>query len=984
MFLSTFFSLDAIKLYSQCESYYYILTKENFNCQYTEGTICIKTIADWTNPPAECAEYVAEIEYPKGSFIYTDLGDFTLFEDNGVVIKLRAEIELYFDLQTQVCLEGVLQTPGTEFTLRIIHPQTGDIVNGETFYLDNTVVIGSQGGTTSLTAAINDGLLLPASQAETTSQNVEINGELIVDQDYTFYNSTLSMGEGSSIYINFYKKLGVKNTTLNTCNNDNWEGILVDRIGHLDFYNSSIKNANTAIEMKNLSGVNVYNSEFIDNNVGIGCYGKDHPKNILLQFFGNIYLGSSSFSGGDFGIKLENVSGFHNGVGTGFSDMTTGIYLYKTDLNSYYNFFSDCTNGIKVENAPSLVNLNENIFIGTAHGVYVNGAPICNITHYNSFSDCSTAITIKSSELDEVTDIEECSIYDCNFGISGYLKQSRGNIMNNDIQAKFFNVVLRGLEGDQTWATQYNEDMAVTKHGSFITNVLYNNINDGRVFHNSMGTPENGVKIDGGTFNNVGYNDINSDDDRPCIRLNGSDLSSLYCNVTDSDNGSSIVVLGNNGGGDIRANDTEGSMMGLQYGTPYQTFAHTGTQWYKGNIFDESTPDNPKAINYSFSEVAKQNKYILGYLAGAQGTALYPYFVSDYNNWFYEDGAGSDYVCPGGSAGGGGTGGWTKEDLDTVIVADTAIVKRIKKEYGDGGILIDAKVKTIEHILDYWDLGGNMFNDVMQDGEYQEAIPLATLKHRLNEVLTKEIITKLEAKKWVDDIDNIISLINEYETSTFDPVGDTLILHTSDPEYQDLLYRLDTTKVRFSMQRMEKQLEVDSVVSELILLCDAVPRTGSVYANYYLDMLSMDMIMQKSDFSGFTQAQKNMINKVSEECAYKYPDPVFLARSLRSTYDEDMVQYADDCEDNIPIDLRSESNMSDFDIYPNPASDNITVVLKDRKEAKFEIINSVGKVIDVIDVNGSTNVNTKGYAAGIYFLRDKSGKLATKKFSIVK
>ena len=62
----------------------------------------------------------------------------------------------------------------------------------------------------------------------------------------------------------------------------------------------------------------------------------------------------------------------------------------------------------------------------------------------------------------------------------------------------------------------------------------------------------------------------------------------------------------------------------------------------------------------------------------------------------------------------------------------------------------------------------------------------------------------------------------------------------------------------------------------------------------------------------------------------------------------------------------------------------ITVVLKDRKEAKFEIINSVGKVIDVIDVNGSTNVNTKGYAAGIYFLRDKSGKLATKKFSIVK
>lgn len=110
--LLTLLSMSSTKLYSQCNYYGYILSTNGFNCQYSTGEICVKTIADWTSPYADCAEYVVEIEYPIGDFIFTDLGDFYVFYQDAQIVKLRADISLVYDLQTQVCLQGL-------FTLKL-------------------------------------------------------------------------------------------------------------------------------------------------------------------------------------------------------------------------------------------------------------------------------------------------------------------------------------------------------------------------------------------------------------------------------------------------------------------------------------------------------------------------------------------------------------------------------------------------------------------------------------------------------------------------------------------------------------------------------------------------------------------------------------------------------------------------------------------------------------------------------------------------
>lgn len=252
-------------------------------------------------------------------------------------------------------------------------------------------------------------------------------------------------------------------------------------------------------------------------------------------------------------------------------------------------------------------------------------------------------------------------------------------------------------------------------------------------------------------------------------------------------------------------------------------------------------------------------------------------------------------------------------------------------------------------------------------------------------MLTTVIITEQEADTWIKDMNDVLSLIDAYETFTYDPVSDSVILHTNDPEYLNLLYQLDTTKARFSIERTAKQANVDALVSGLIARCDALPRTGSDYAKFYLDILSLSMRMQLSGFNGFTASQKNLINVISEECSYYYADPVFLARALRATYDTELMrEYDDDCSDEVQITLRNKSKLNGIEVFPNPTSKNMTILLQNNNDVVFEVINSVGEVIDIISVDRSLEIDVSNYTLGIYFLKDISGTLDTKKFSVVR
>ena len=236
--LTVWFSLAAINLFSQCESYEYDLVTTGFTCDLTPGEICVSSYADGHYPLDECIEYYVEIEYPKGNFIFTDLGDFEVFYEDDDIVKLRAHIDLMYDISDQVCLQGVLQEPETAFILRIIHPVTGHVVSGETFYLDDEKEIGANGQDLLLSQAIIDQSLLAPDDSRKEPQRVYIHGNLLIDVDYSFgTGSNLRMAHGSSIEVqsNFY--LNIVKSSVYSCNDEEWNGILVLRndTGKTDF-----------------------------------------------------------------------------------------------------------------------------------------------------------------------------------------------------------------------------------------------------------------------------------------------------------------------------------------------------------------------------------------------------------------------------------------------------------------------------------------------------------------------------------------------------------------------------------------------------------------------------------------------------------------------------------------------------------------------------------------------------------------------------
>jgi hypothetical protein len=63
------------------------------------------------------------------------------------------------------------------------------------------------------------------------------------------------------------------------------------------------------------------------------------------------------------------------------------------------------------------------------------------------------------------------------------------------------------------------------------------------------------------------------------------------------------------------------------------------------------------------------------------------------------------------------------------------------------------------------------------------------------------------------------------------------------------------------------------------------------------------------------------------------------------------------------------SSNFDFSIYPNPASDNITIELPFEKKSKIQIINVVGEIVLEEDISSSKTISVENIASGIYFAR---------------
>ncbi len=154
--------------------------------------------------------------------------------------------------------------------------------------------------------------------------------------------------------------------------------------------------------------------------------------------------------------------------------------------------------------------------------------------------------------------------------------------------------------------------------------------------------------------------------------------------------------------------------------------------------------------------------------------------------------------------------------------------------------------------------------------------------------------------------------------------------------------------------------------------------------NVQLDYIKSDTL---------TSAQYDYITEVSEMCPNEYGDGVYLARAMRSMYEN--VRYAspEECySGNIEPRSASTLQLADkLEIYPNPAIDEVNISLEIPKgeAGKLSIVNLQGQKIKEYIANKAKNsfkINTKRFDSGIYFVKyiSDAGILSVKKLIIDK
>jgi len=164
---------SVLRSYAQCVSFGHTLISTGFNCPGETGDICFTTIPDGITNMIDCDGYELEFEFTTGDFIYVLSNSFYIHSTNFQTTRLRSPIFINPDYNDIIiCLSGLIQQPGTIFTLRVVKPNTNHILVQYNFIPDNTVVVGAIGQTTTFSSAIAAQQLLPAFQA-TTQQMIK-------------------------------------------------------------------------------------------------------------------------------------------------------------------------------------------------------------------------------------------------------------------------------------------------------------------------------------------------------------------------------------------------------------------------------------------------------------------------------------------------------------------------------------------------------------------------------------------------------------------------------------------------------------------------------------------------------------------------------------------------------------------------------------------------------------------------------------------
>jgi hypothetical protein len=850
------------------------------------------------------------------------------------------------------------------------------------------------------------------------SDCIYIDGDILVDTDWTLDQCRIELAPYSSITIKSGIKLSIinnsefkSNSHLLSCGNELWDGFIINESGQtggLTMYNTVVEDANKVFNIRQECNFSVYDNDFINNvniintmplslfqiNTPVGFYGNRMFNNRPLKSFN----GHSSEP--ETAIVLNDIQCFSIGLlGKAqnlIDDFQTGIWNRGSSLYIENTKIENCNYGVNAAWACQ----------EAFHETYFNN----NLIGYKSDAgkndlnrvkfENNRYIAIQNDNMLGLNSLDDISIvqsfdpaYSSTYGIrtNNYSGAWGFNFINN-YKIRFDNNVTNsafGIRIDNATSGMYSiigngssislpSNIAYTR-GMLLTNMDAANISDNNIaLGSNYSRSAIGIDIQGGkqmllkdnTITQLAFQDLTKG-----INMRISQRNHYCCNHI-ADLGEGLDFNGNCDQNKLSMTDLNGMM---QHGLLMGSSGLIGKQVVQGNRWWETGAANPASFNIAGAE-HNSNNYFFTIASQFLVPKLMPptapsVIVSAAPDWF------RSYNAPELSDCGVCSDIFFRDNPEVVIK-----YRKIWECLGIDSIITRVDSGNIA-ISDYeYQLMGGFsgpaeftegFNWVANKKLYQklDANPELLLDRMamqyytensdqefaqiavLNNIIGDILYPDRDRKDTLDELECEWIIIKDELVK----VNDDILVQDSISLVQIVLKKQlvsDLSRIGNDMKQIFTQFNIErkqNAASLLQVLSSMAFTSERALIEYNVMKTSLEVIMNEQ--TELSTAQLNRLTGIVERCPLDLGDAVYAARALyRMNYDSN---WDDDDLCNIarPRAEKIKNVKDQWQIYPNPTNDDLWIKLPNNKYDNFEIniINHSGQIVKKFEFDSPFN-----------------------------
>lgn len=877
-------------------------------------------------------------------------------------------------------------------------------------------VVGTSNETLTFSQAINSGQLAPNSTSDAT---IFLSGTLALERlnDYTFTNTTFIMNEGAAIIVGDGTRLEIHDSTLGNCGFAMWRGITVRTKGTLVMDGTTtISDAEYAVQLEDKSTVTLTDVTFDRNYIGIYVpkLATNEPSTIFLQANNNTfdctdmlnppYAGQTPALGlpaqNDWalaGIWLEDVTGLNIPKNT-FRSVSNGIVSHRTQLNVNQAFF---------KNIPK-----NNFYSLSGHGIYATGDGYIlnqvgagrNLVKAN-FDNCfrgirceGTAARISNNTMKNmgtgislVRDVAFGTRIEANdiFAETGiFLGQNDPNgsiqILNNYLETQHHGIWLAGsvMTTPESVIQQNEIHLKNTGSGLYLLACEEIKLLNNAIYLDAPTSNDFAINIEGGEDCKVQENDIFGSgtsggvDKNIGIRVINAANTLVCCNVLED-----VRVGVKYEGMSAALNQFKGNQFVGDIGTGMLMTGNAilGQQIHQGNTWEGSF-ENVGALDQGGEDGAEDSQIFIDQNLNRD---FIPSTFNPGTGWFIPDNNSSTtYYCS------------SPCQQSQSISANNDLFHQIATEnlYTESS----QYQKAIQWMANYYlysiireNAGIELESNILENFYVQAQNHSWKDYYNLQFTLDSLLVMDERIKENLSDKENrIINSLNDI--SVIDDLLNNTDANSHSVLIEDKKFVLDNLlNLTYDIQLIQSDIENQRVsdIDNLLAVNEIVEGIDIIEENRKIINRLRYFILQ-NDLE-FDEIQIEQLKNIANQCPLEGGNSVFHAQAILSAIQD--YEYDSSCS-NIGYRSFQQNNhheKQNFNIYPNPAREQFTIVMPTELDKTIVIYNLLGQEEQIFDVKEATSVflvKTSKLSNGIYVCKIKSnGRVEyTKKILILK